>query len=204
MSFVEDKLQPLFPTVEFTTDEQGIIKMETSVNELITTLTRLHTEVPFETLETISATDWIEDETIHLNYILYSYTYNETLFVALNIPRTLKDDGSKRTIATVPSVHTIWPQANQFEREIWEMMGVSVTDHPHLKEFFLENWQEIPPMRRDFDTLQFVNDNFEFRSGREDAMSVAEERKKKAAARMAAKKKAEEEAARANSSEEDK
>ena len=178
MSFIDNRLKPLFPNSEFTIDEQGIIKVEVTVDNLITVLTRLHSELTFESLQTISCADWLEDEVLHINYILYSYTHNQTIFVAVKLPRELKDDGSKRTVATIPSVHSIWPQANPFERELWEMFGVSITGHLNLKELFLEDWQDIPPLRRDFDTLKFVNDNFEFRPGREDALKVSVERKK--------------------------
>ena len=178
MSFIDEKLKPVFPDREFIIDEQGIIKVQGTVDTLISILSRLHNEVSFESLQTIACADWIEDEKLHLNYIMYSYTYNETIFVSIKLPRELKDDGSKRTVVSIPSVTSIWPQASHFEREIWEMYGVSVSGHSNLKEFFLENWQDLPPLRRDFDTLEFVNEKFDFRSGREDALKVSVERKK--------------------------
>jgi NADH-quinone oxidoreductase subunit C len=198
MSFIESKLKPLYPNCEFTTDAQGIIKVDVIVSELVGMLTRFHNEAGFELLNTISCTDWIEDGTLHLNYILYSYEFNETLFLKVKLPRELKEDGSKRTIAELPSVHTIWPQAANFERELWEMYGVNVTGHTDLREFFLEDWQGPPPNRRDFDTLEFVNSKFDFRAGREDAKSVKEERAKLKTARDAAKVKAEAEKAGEN------
>ncbi|MBN2618625.1 MAG: NADH-quinone oxidoreductase subunit C [Spirochaetales bacterium] len=178
MSFINDKLIPTFPGYNITTDDQGIHKINIEIDNLITIASRLHNELNFESLQTISCADWIEDGYLQLNYIFYSYEFNQTVFVSLNLPRELKDDGSKRTISTIPSLQNIWPQANHFERELWEMFGVSVTGHNSLKEFFLEDWQQIPPMRRDFDTLDFVNNSFEFRPGREDAMDVATERKR--------------------------
>jgi len=178
VSFLEEKLKPLFPAKEFAADEQGISKLTIDVSELVTVISRLHNELSFESLQTIACADWIEEEHFLLNYILYSYTHNETVFVSVRLNRELKDDGSKRTTSSIPSLETIWPQANQFERELWEMFGISVTGNSSLKEFFLENWQDLPPLRREFDTMQFVNDHFDFRPGREDAMNVAEERKK--------------------------
>lgn len=187
MSFIESTLQPSFPNREFITDEQGIIITECALNELMTTVLRLHNELSFESLQTISCTDWIEEGLLHLNYIMYSYTHNQTVFVKVKLPRELKDDGSKRTIASIPSLESIWPQSNHFERELWEMYGVSVTGHSNLKEFFLEDWQDLPPLRRDFDTLEFVNDKFDFRPGREDAKNVATERKRVREAKAVAK-----------------
>jgi len=191
VNFIETNLQPRFPNLEFSVDGQGIIKTETTTAELLGLLSRFHHESGFELLDTISCADWIEEGTLHLNYILYSYEHNQTLFVTVKLPRELKDDGSKRTIAELPSVSSIWPQAEDFERELWEMFGVNVTGHNDLREFFLEDWQDLPPNRRDFDTLKFVNDHFDFRVGREDAKSVAEERKRLKDLRDAEKAKAE-------------
>ncbi|QEN03902.1 NADH-quinone oxidoreductase subunit C [Thiospirochaeta perfilievii] len=178
MSLIIDNLRSFFPNMDFTRDSTGLIKCEVTVNELMTIVLRLHNELSFESLQTISCTDWIEENTLHLNYILYSYTHNETVFVAVKIPRELADDGSKRTVVFIPSLEKIWPQANHFERELWEMFGISVTGHSNLKEFFLEDWQNLPPMRRDFDTLDFVNQKFDFRPGREDNKDVTAERKR--------------------------
>ena len=38
----------------------------------------------------------------------------------------------------------------------------------------MEDWDDIPPMRKEFDTLEYVNDSFWEREGREDAKDVRE------------------------------
>ncbi|MDP3815032.1 NADH-quinone oxidoreductase subunit C, partial [Pseudomonas sp.] len=32
----------------------------------------------------------------------------------------------------VPSVTSIWPNANWYEREVWDLYGITFTGHPHL------------------------------------------------------------------------
>ena len=187
MSFIESTLQPHFAGLEFSEDSLGNIKTTSSAEGIVGLLNRFHNELDFEVLSMISCRDLIEEDVLALNYIIYSYKHNQVVMIGFSIPRALKDDGSKRTIATLQSVQSVWPQANQFERELWEMYGISFTGHDYLKEFFLEDWQEIPPMRRDFDTLTYVEENFEFRIGRDDAKSVKEERKKIRDAKMAEK-----------------
>ena len=54
------------------------------------------------------------------------------------------------------------------------MFGIQFPGLVGRQELILEDWDDIPPMRRDFDTLQYVMENFEFRSGREDARDVRE------------------------------
>ena len=34
-------------------------------------------------------------------------------------------------------------------------------------EFLLEGWNDMPPMRRDFDTVKYCEDTYDFRPGRE-------------------------------------
>jgi NADH-quinone oxidoreductase subunit C len=102
-----------------------------------------------------------------------------------------------RENASLPTMHKIWPQAEIMEREMHEMFGVDFPGHPTLIDFALEFWNDLPPMRRDFDTLEFVNKMDPFRKGqREDNLDVKVEMKKRREAKKAAKLKAEQEAAK--------
>jgi len=49
------------------------------------------------------------------------------------------------------TVISIWPAANWFEREIWELFGINVKGHPNLTRFLLpEDWDDGHPMRKDW------------------------------------------------------
>ena len=69
----------------------------------------------------------------------------------------------------------IWRQANTYEREIKEMYGIEFPGLEAPKDFLLEDWTGMPPMRRDFDTASYAKDTFYNRPGREDARDVREE-----------------------------
>ena len=48
------------------------------------------------------------------------------------------------------------------------MFGIDFPGSPGVNDdFILEGWRDIPPYRRDFDTLQFSEENFRHRPGRE-------------------------------------
>ena len=50
----------------------------------------------------------------------------------------------------VPSVTSIWPAANWLEREVYDMFGVNITDHPDLRRMLMpEDWQGHP-QRKDY------------------------------------------------------
>lgn len=51
--------------------------------------------------------------------------------------------------AAVPSVVPIWPGANFFEREIYDLMGISFVGHPDLRRIMLAEEWVGHPLRKD-------------------------------------------------------
>jgi NADH-quinone oxidoreductase subunit C/D len=51
--------------------------------------------------------------------------------------------------ANVPSIHDIYPNANWYEREAWDMFGVTFTDHPNLYRILLPPTWEGHALRKD-------------------------------------------------------
>jgi len=51
----------------------------------------------------------------------------------------------------IESVQEIWPSANWYERELWELYGIGVNNHDNLGMFLLpEDWDHGFPMRKDW------------------------------------------------------
>jgi NADH-quinone oxidoreductase subunit C len=83
-------------------------------------------------------------------YHLYSMVHNR----ALRLKVCLDDEEP-----TVPSVTDVYPAANWFEREIYDLVGVTFTGHPDLRRILMpEDW-EGHPLRKDYplgyETVQF-------------------------------------------------
>jgi len=75
---------------------------------------------------------------------------------------------SKPAYTEMDSIHHLWAQAATYQREMKEMYGVHFPGSPRIDdEFALEGWKDIPPMRRDFDTLAYSERTFFPRPGRE-------------------------------------
>lgn len=51
--------------------------------------------------------------------------------------------------ANVPSVVSIWPGANFFEREIYDLMGITFARHPDLRRIMLAEEWVGHPLRKD-------------------------------------------------------
>jgi len=50
----------------------------------------------------------------------------------------------------VPSVVTVWPTADWFEREAWDLMGIKIEGHPNLKRLIMDDDWEGHPLRKDY------------------------------------------------------
>ncbi len=56
----------------------------------------------------------------------------------------------------VPSACGVYPGADWFERETWDMYGVLFTGHPDLRRLLTDYGFEGHPLRKDFPTTGFV------------------------------------------------
>lgn len=100
-------------------------------------------EHAFELLAGLSAVDyWPEREPrFHIIYQFLSLAKNIRLEVRVTL------DGDEPHL---PTVHKIYPVANWYERELWDMFGIRVDEHPDLRRILMpEDW-EGHPLRKDY------------------------------------------------------
>ena len=55
------------------------------------------------------------------------------------------DDGD-----AVTSVVSVWPAADWFEREAWDLMGIAIEGHPNLRRLIMDEDWEGHPLRKDY------------------------------------------------------
>ncbi len=93
-------------------------------------------------LNSLTAVDWLDH--FEMVYHLSSLAQNRTLVVKA---RADHDE------PVVPSVTSVWEAANLQEREAFDLMGISFSNHPRLRRVFL--WEGFPghPLRKDFLSL---------------------------------------------------
>ena len=99
----------------------------------------------------LSCVDWIKDGKFELIYHLFSYETLEDVFLSIYIPR---DEPKYR------SLRHLFPQIETYEREIHEMFGVDFEGNDRLIPLILEDWNDMPPMRKDFDTEKYAKEKY--------------------------------------------
>lgn len=141
-------------------ERQGGLTFITVDKQLaISLITHLKDIEGFAHFVLLSAVDWIEDNQFQLTYILNTPTRKTDFGIRVYIDR---DE------ATMDSAHHLWEQVATYQRELKEMFGIDFPGSPRVDEsFILEGWDNIPPMRRDFDTLKYSQETFFPREGRE-------------------------------------
>jgi NADH-quinone oxidoreductase subunit C len=153
------RLQPHHPLSDWQQQRPDLAFVTVEGSGLRALLHRLREEEGFTHLVLLTAVDWLEEGEFQLTYLLCSRRHGYDLGVRVVIDRDQ---------AAMVSVHDLWPTAATYQRELREMFGIDFPGSPGVDEsFILEGWQEIPPYRRDFDTLAFAERSFNHRPGRE-------------------------------------
>ena len=127
----------------------GELTLNTDIGSLIDLLTALRDDVQlkFVSIIDITAVDYPgRDKRFDVVYHLMSPTLNQRLRVKV---RTDED-------TAVPSATGVYPGANWFERETYDMYGVLFSGHPDLRRLLTDYGFEGHPLRKDFPLSGFV------------------------------------------------
>jgi NADH-quinone oxidoreductase subunit C len=137
-------------------ENQVYLKADSS--DALALITHLKLVEGFGHLSFLTAVDRIEDGVFDLKYMLHSY--DRTLDICVSVP-------IERDEATADSIHHLWPAAVTYEQELAEMFGIGFPGSPRAgQDFILEGWDDLPPMRRDFDTRAYSEEVYYERPGR--------------------------------------
>lgn len=102
-------------------------------------------------LSTISCVDWIDDNEFELVYHLWNWDSRSQISLKTRISRSNPH---------FPTIMHIFPTAKYYERDIHEFFGVEFDGNSEMESLFLEFWDDIPPMRKEFDPLKYSREKF--------------------------------------------
>ncbi len=126
---------------EFDRNELSIYVRRDRIREACAIL-RDAPELQYNFLSDVTAVDWYPSEPrLEVVYHLLSIARKQR--VRLKV-RLAGDD------AKVESVTSVWPAANYFEREVFDLFGVHFEGHPYLRRIMMpDDWQGHP-LRKDY------------------------------------------------------
>jgi len=180
------EIKKRFATYDVEVKRSDLYKVGIKYSRLFELVHMLRDQYDYKTLNAITCTDWIEEGHFALTYILTTEDRKHTFMIQTMV---------NRENTQVETFSHEFKQAEIMERDLHEMYGIDFIGNENLKELSLENWVHTPPLRREFDTLEFVSNNLTFREGRDDNVDTKAETKRlralKKAAKEAAKKESE-------------
>ncbi len=127
----------------------GEVTITVAADKIIETLTRLRDDpkCQFAVLIDICGVDYPEREKrFDVVYHLLSPRLNQRLRVKVATDET----------TPVPSVNAVYPAANWYEREAYDMYGIRFFGHPDLRRLLTDYGFQGYPLRKDFPLTGFV------------------------------------------------
>jgi NADH-quinone oxidoreductase subunit C/D len=146
----EQPISDLLPDATPQATRDGIATFWINPGEIRDTVRKLRQEIPlpFRVLYDLTAID--ERARIHKNgfptdeftVVYHLFSYERNAYIRLKVPL----NGSALRL---PSVVDICPAANWYEREVWDMFGITFEGHPHLSRILMPRSWEGHPLRKD-------------------------------------------------------
>jgi NADH-quinone oxidoreductase subunit C len=127
----------------------GELTLTTTGDNLIPLLTFLRDDAKcgFVNMTDICGVDWPQRE-LRFDVVYHILSPKQNLRIRVKVA-TDED-------TPVPSACAVYPGADWFERETWDMYGVLFTGHPDLRRILTDYGFEGHPLRKDFPTTGFV------------------------------------------------
>lgn len=135
-------LQPFLPNAildaKFDRDELTL----TIAKDQIRAAASVVQQAGYNFLEDVTCVDWYPSEPrFHVVYHILSHSLKERVRLVAQV---------ESIDSSIDSITPIWPSANFYEREVWDLFGVRFNGHPNLRRIMMpEEWQGHP-LRKDY------------------------------------------------------
>ncbi|MBE3559155.1 MAG: NADH-quinone oxidoreductase subunit C [Ktedonobacteraceae bacterium] len=138
--------QAVLETVDYRGEQTIVLKPEF----LVKVCTFLKNELHYTFLETITAVDWPE-RVPRYDVVYQLLSMQHMCFIRLKVRVGQRREEHPK----VPTVTGVWPGANWYEREVYDMFGIVFTGHPDLRRILMPHDWTTHPLRKDYPLTGF-------------------------------------------------
>jgi NADH-quinone oxidoreductase subunit C len=127
----------------------GELTLDAELGEIVRVMTFLRDDpsCQFKILVDICGVDWPQREK-RFDVVYHLLSLNKNMRIRVRV-QTNEDEA-------VPSVVPVFPGANWFEREAFDMYGMAFSDHPDLRRILTDYGFSGHPLRKDFPLTGYV------------------------------------------------
>jgi NADH-quinone oxidoreductase subunit C len=138
--------QAVVETVQFRGEQTIALLPE----HLVTVCTRLKKQLEYTFLSSVTAVDWLE------RVPRYDVVYHLLSIPRLSELRLKVRVGNRgEEHPSVPTVSGVWPGANWYEREVYDLFGITFAGHPDLRRILMPIDWTTHPLRKDYPLTGF-------------------------------------------------
>ncbi len=138
--------QAVLDVTEFRGEHTILLKPES----LVSVCTYLKKNLQYDFLETLTAVDWPE-RLPRFDVVYQLLSIQHQCFLRLKI-----QVGQRREKQpAIPTVTGVWPGANWYEREVYDLFGLTFTGHPDLRRILMPADWTTYPLRKDYPLTGF-------------------------------------------------
>lgn len=96
----------------------------------------------YNAFQTVTAVDWFPSSPrFQLSYHILSHQFKEIIRLCTRV---------EESEASVESMTAMWPGANYYEREVFDLFGIRFEGHPNLRRILMPEEWEGHPLRKDY------------------------------------------------------
>lgn len=170
VDFLKDLMSKNFKVLETDVIDQYQVSFVLNQADVVQALVTLRSAGWIQ-MSYLSAVDWPDENKFEIVYILMNWERPVHIQIRTKIDRT---------DPIMPSIINIYPGAKYYERECHEFFGVKFPGNPdYEKQLILEMWDDIPPLRKDFDPRAYSDKKFTKREYKEDYLVLSDKNNKK-------------------------
>lgn len=137
---IYNRLKDRFDTAikEFKSDiPQPFIKVDPEVIREVCVFLKSHPDLSFNTLMCLSGVDGVDY--LYVVYHLYSLKHHHSIIIKVEL---------EKKSPVLMTVEDVWKGANWFERETYDLFGITFERHPDLRRILLpQDWHGHPLLK---------------------------------------------------------